>query len=154
MTTDHVLEDIHNTNVSLNTSPIAPTTEEGDVAIKRSTSKLLLQLETTVPDTGSTNHLTNNFNNLSLQSDTYLGNNQIHVGDGGRSNPLAISQLITNLSHEFVVKDLGHLKYVLGMEAHQLIEGLLPPQSQYIFNLLKHTNMVDDKPLSSPMSSS
>jgi hypothetical protein len=34
------------------------------------------------PDTGSTNHLTNNFNNLSLQSDTYLGNDQIHVGDG------------------------------------------------------------------------
>jgi hypothetical protein len=26
------------------------------------------------PDTGSTNHLTNNFNNLSLQSDAYLGN--------------------------------------------------------------------------------
>jgi histone deacetylase 1/2 len=33
-------------------------------------------------DTGSTNHLTNNFNNLSFQSDTYLGNDQIHVGDG------------------------------------------------------------------------
>ena len=34
------------------------------------------------------------------------------------SNPLAISQLITNLRHEFAVKDLGHLKYFLGMEAH------------------------------------
>jgi len=34
MTTDHMLEDIHNTNVSLSTSLMASTTEEGDVAIK------------------------------------------------------------------------------------------------------------------------
>nr|TKS09676.1 hypothetical protein D5086_0000090840 [Populus alba] len=33
------------------------------------------------PDTGSINYLTSNFNNLSLQSDAYLGNDQIHVGD-------------------------------------------------------------------------
>jgi histone deacetylase 1/2 len=70
------------------------------------------------------------------------------------SNPLAISQLITNLSQEFAVKDLGRLKYFLGMEAHQLAEGLLLSQSQYIFNLLQRTNMVDAKPVSSPMSSS
>ena len=34
MTTDHVLEDIHNNDVSLSTSPMAPTTKEGDVAIE------------------------------------------------------------------------------------------------------------------------
>ena len=34
------------------------------------------------PDTGSTNHLTNNFSNLIVQSEPYLGNDQIHVGDG------------------------------------------------------------------------
>jgi len=65
-----------------------------------------------------------------------------------------ISQLITNLSHEFPVKDLGHLKYFLGMEAHQLAEGLLLLQSQYIFNLLQRTNMLDAKPVSSLMLSS
>jgi len=70
------------------------------------------------------------------------------------SNPLAISQLITNLNHEFAVKDLGHLKYLMGMEAHQLAEGLLLSQRQYIFNLLQCTNMMDAKPVSSPMSSS
>jgi hypothetical protein len=70
------------------------------------------------------------------------------------SSPLAISQLISNLSQEFAVKDLGHLKYFLGIEAHQLPAGLLLSQSQYIFNLLQRTKMLDAKPVSSPMSSS
>ncbi|KAF5451074.1 hypothetical protein F2P56_031373 [Juglans regia] len=71
-----------------------------------------------------------------------------------RSSPLAISQLIANLSQEFDVKDLGHLKYFLGVEAHHLPEGLLLLQSQYIFNLLQRTKMLDAKHVSSPMSSS
>jgi hypothetical protein len=70
------------------------------------------------------------------------------------SSPLAISQLISNPSQEFAVKDLGHLKYFLGIEAHQLPAGLLLSQSQYIFNLLQRTKMLDAKPVSSPMSSS
>ena len=32
-------------------------------------------------DIGSTNHLTNNFSNLYVRSEPYLGNNQIHVND-------------------------------------------------------------------------
>ena len=40
-------------------------------------------------------------------------------------SPLAISQLISNLSQEFVVKDLGQLKYFLGIEARQLPADLL-----------------------------
>jgi hypothetical protein len=41
------------------------------------------------------------------------------------SSTLAISYLISNLSQEFTVKDLGHLKYFLGIEAHQLPIDLL-----------------------------
>ena len=70
------------------------------------------------------------------------------------SSPLAISQLINNLSQEFVIKDLEHLKYFLGIEAYQLPTCLLLSQSQYIFNLLQRTKMLDAKPVSSPMSSS
>jgi hypothetical protein len=33
-------------------------------------------------DIGSTNHLTNNFNNLYVRSEPYLGNDYIHVTDG------------------------------------------------------------------------
>lgn len=66
----------------------------------------------------------------------------------------AISQLIQKLSHKFAIKDLEELSYFLGIQVHKVAEGLLLSQSQYIYNLLQHTKMIDAKPVSSPMSAS
>ena len=70
------------------------------------------------------------------------------------SSSKAIAKLITILSSEFAVKDLGGLHYFLGINALHVEDGLLLSQSQYIYNLLQCTKMLDAKPVSSPMSSS
>jgi len=70
------------------------------------------------------------------------------------SVPAAISDLLQQLRMSFAVKDLGKLPYFLGMEVVPLKSGLLLSQKRYILDLLKHTNMLEAKPISSPMSSS
>ncbi|XP_042942764.1 uncharacterized mitochondrial protein AtMg00810-like [Carya illinoinensis] len=72
---------------------------------------------------------------------------------GPGSNSSAITKLIYDLSQEFAVKDLGDLKYFLGVEAIQVADGLILSQSRYVTNLLQRTNMHPAKPISSPMSS-
>jgi hypothetical protein len=54
----------------------------------------------------------------------------------------------------FAVKDLGKLNYFLGVEVIPLKSGHLLSQRRYIFDLLKRTNMLEAKRISSPMSSS
>ncbi|KAF5460295.1 hypothetical protein F2P56_020175 [Juglans regia] len=69
------------------------------------------------------------------------------------SSSTAIAHLITNLSSVFAVKDLGRINYFLGIKAIYVDDGLILSQSQYIYNLLQRTNMINAKPISSPMSS-
>lgn len=70
------------------------------------------------------------------------------------SNRGAITNLITQLNHDFAVKDLGPLHHFLGVKVTSVYGGILLSQRQYILNLLKRTNMLEAKPVSSPMSSS
>jgi hypothetical protein len=70
------------------------------------------------------------------------------------SVPTAISNLLQQLRMSFAVKDLGKLNYLLGVEVTPLKIGLLLSQRRYILDLLKRTNMLESKPISSPMSSS
>jgi len=70
------------------------------------------------------------------------------------SVPAAISDLLQQLQMSFAVKDLGKLNYFLGVEVTPLKTGLLLSQRRYIIDLLKRTNMLEAKPISSPMSSS
>jgi hypothetical protein len=70
------------------------------------------------------------------------------------SVPAAISDLLQQLRVSFAVKDLGKLNYFLGVEVVPLKSGLLLSQRRYILDLLKRTNMLEAKPISSPMSSS
>lgn len=70
------------------------------------------------------------------------------------SVPAAISNLLQQLQISFAVKDLGKLNYFLGVEVVPLKSGLLLSQRRYILDLLKRTNMLEAKPISSPMSSS
>lgn len=70
------------------------------------------------------------------------------------SSPFSINNLISALSLEFAVKDLGGLSYFMGIETPPIADGLILSQSWYITNLLHQTKMNEAKPVSSPMSSS
>jgi hypothetical protein len=52
----------------------------------------------------------------------------------------------------FAVKDLDGLNFFLGVEVIPLQSGLLLSQRHYIMDLLKCTNMLEAKPISSPIS--
>lgn len=68
------------------------------------------------------------------------------------SVPHAIDKLLQLLQLDFAVKDL--LNFFLGVEVLHLEYGILFSQRRYILDLLKRTNMLEAKPISSPMSSS
>lgn len=53
----------------------------------------------------------------------------------------AIQSLKEALHHKFTIKDLGPLKYSLGIEVTRDSFGILLNQRKYILDLLKHTNM-------------
>jgi histone deacetylase 1/2 len=46
------------------------------------------------------------------------------------SSDAAVSALLKNLGHEFALKDLGDLHYVLGLEVHKQSGGLLLNQKK------------------------
>jgi len=62
-----------------------------------------------------------------------------------------ISQLKNNLFREFEMKDLGGLKYFLGIEALRFNKGIFISQRKYIMNLLAETGMIDCKPTDTPI---
>lgn len=69
------------------------------------------------------------------------------------SSDQATESLIQNLKTDFAVKDLGDLKYFLGIEVKKTRDGLILSQRRYALNLLKKANMEKCKPMSTPMSS-
>ncbi|CAE6075150.1 unnamed protein product [Arabidopsis arenosa] len=59
-----------------------------------------------------------------------------------------------SLAARFSLKDLGALSYFLGIEATRTSKGLHLMQRKYIIDLLTKTNMLEAKPVSTPMSPS
>ncbi|XP_062090436.1 retrovirus-related Pol polyprotein from transposon RE1 isoform X1 [Humulus lupulus] len=57
------------------------------------------------------------------------------------------------LSKEFEIKDLGYLRYFLGMEIARSRHGIFVSQRKYVLDLLKETGMLGCKPASTPMES-
>ena len=55
------------------------------------------------------------------------------------------------LTHEFEIKDLGNLKYFLGMEIARSKMGIAISQHKYVLDLLKQTMMLGCKPIDTPM---
>ncbi|KAJ4700964.1 Retrovirus-related Pol polyprotein from transposon TNT 1-94 [Melia azedarach] len=55
------------------------------------------------------------------------------------------------LAKEFEIKDLGNLKYFLGMEVARSKRGILVSQWKYVLDLLKETGMLGCKPVDAPM---
>ncbi|RVW29708.1 Retrovirus-related Pol polyprotein from transposon TNT 1-94 [Vitis vinifera] len=62
-----------------------------------------------------------------------------------------ISRLKTVLSKEFEIKDLGTLRYFLGMEVARSSKGIFVSQRKYTLDLLKETGMLGCKPSNTPM---
>ncbi|CAL8998283.1 unnamed protein product [Prunus brigantina] len=55
------------------------------------------------------------------------------------------------LSKEFEMKDLGTLKYFLGIEVSRSHQGIFLSQRKYVMNLLTETRMMGCKPVNTPM---
>lgn len=71
----------------------------------------------------------------------------IITGDGVK----AISDLKRRLEVEFDIKDLGKLKYFLGMEFARSKEGIFLNHRKYILDLLAETGMTGCKAVKTPM---
>lgn len=55
------------------------------------------------------------------------------------------------LAHEFDIKELGNLRYFLGMEVARSRDEIASTQRQYTLDLLKETGMLGCKPSGTPM---
>lgn len=55
------------------------------------------------------------------------------------------------LGREFEIKDLGQLKYFLGMEVARSHKDIVVSQCKYTLDLLKETGMLGCKPATTPM---
>jgi hypothetical protein len=63
--------------------------------------------------------------------------------------PMAITELITNLASTFELKDLGPLRYFLGLQIDYKPSGFFIHQSKYAMDVLSRQNMSTCKPCSS-----
>ena len=70
------------------------------------------------------------------------------------SSPSTISMLIHFLKIDFAIKELGDLNFFLGVEVIKNTSSILLSQKRYIVDLLRRTNMLEAKPVSSPMTTS
>ena len=69
----------------------------------------------------------------------------------GVSDSKSISSLKSFLQTQFHTKDLGMLRYFLGIEVMRSKHGILLSQRKYVFDLLSKTGKLGVKPCSSPM---
>lgn len=62
-----------------------------------------------------------------------------------------INNLKASLAGEFEIKDLGFLKYFLGMEVARSKKGIMVSQQKYILDLLKEIGMMGCRPANTPI---
>ena len=62
-----------------------------------------------------------------------------------------IQKLKQHLFYHFQTKDLGKLKYFLGIEVAQSQHGILISQRKYALDILEETGMLDCKPVETSM---
>ena len=69
------------------------------------------------------------------------------------SNEASIAQLKRSLQQQFPIKDLGSLKYFLGIEMAASRKELFLNQRKYIIDLLQDVDMLHMKPVANPLDS-
>lgn len=62
-----------------------------------------------------------------------------------------IAHLKAQLAQAFEVKDLGHLRYFLGIEVARSSKGIFLSQRKYILDLLTETDMLGCRPIATPI---
>jgi hypothetical protein len=67
------------------------------------------------------------------------------------SSVTAADRLVTAMSSDFAVKDLGKLYYFLGLEVLSSADGLILTQQKYSQDLLRRAGMLQCKPVATPM---
>lgn len=67
------------------------------------------------------------------------------------NDPVEISQLKLRLAQEFEIKDLGHLRYFLGIEVTRSKKGIFVFQRKYTLDFLAKTNLTACKPTDTPI---
>ncbi|GKA84106.1 putative RNA-directed DNA polymerase, partial [Tanacetum coccineum] len=67
------------------------------------------------------------------------------------NDPEEIVKMQTILAAEFELKDLGQLKYFLGIEVARSKAGITMCQQKYVLGLLAKTGMLDCKPVDTPI---
>ncbi|XP_022157372.1 uncharacterized protein LOC111024092 [Momordica charantia] len=70
------------------------------------------------------------------------------------NNQTFIMNLVTKLSTEFALKDLGALHYFLGVEVQHTHNGFHITQSRYTRDILMKAKMLEVSPISTPMATS
>jgi len=68
------------------------------------------------------------------------------------NNSKLIHRLITLLSSEFKLRDLGHARYFLGIEVAPTSMGLVLSQHKYVLDILNRAGMSSCKPVDTPAS--
>ena len=63
----------------------------------------------------------------------------------------AIRELNQRLAQSFEIKDLGSVKYFLGMEMARSSRGIFVNQRKYVLDLLKETGLENCKPADTPL---
>lgn len=67
------------------------------------------------------------------------------------SDQEGILQLKQHLSSQFQTKDLGRLRYFLGIEVAQSKDGIVISQRKYAMDILEETGLLNAKPVDTPM---
>lgn len=67
------------------------------------------------------------------------------------NDQVGMEHLKQHLGKEFDIKDLGNLKYFLGIEIARSLKGLFLSQRKYVLNLLKETGKTGSKLANIPM---
>ena len=67
------------------------------------------------------------------------------------SDPSLVNNIILQLDSKFSMKDLGELSFLCGVEVLSTSTGLLLYQQNYVIGILSKHNMLDSKPISTPL---
>jgi Reverse transcriptase (RNA-dependent DNA polymerase) len=62
-----------------------------------------------------------------------------------------MKRLKANLAKEFEMKDLGELRYFLGIEVARLNKGVVLSQHKYVLDLLRDTRILGCRPVNTPI---
>ncbi|KAE8731219.1 Detected protein of unknown function [Hibiscus syriacus] len=66
-------------------------------------------------------------------------------------NTVELESLKNFLSNQFEVKDIGQLKYFLGMEVARSSKGIIISQRKYVIDILKEIGLLGCKPVATPI---